>query len=1794
MSMISPITLLGGSVVSSSHERIPLFALAQTATARGLKRDRTRMRIEYMLSRLVIGMTLYGAKVYEAGISAILGECDSLWNEESTSAPGAQAYIQEQSPPPSRASSHPAPGISPVVPEHPPASDDGLSDGGSNEDAEFENSRALVRDTKVTPKEWERMLKETTDETTYLHRRLLSAIRQTLVDDMKGVNLLGDGSAMVDGVLRDAYSQVQNNSGKPYRLKPIKLASWSRIPVGAPLEPSSKRMADNDGDDNSRPSKHIRTGEESSKATSRRRKAGHKKHKSAKMVVDDDASSNGEEEGGGEEVVDEERRADVERPAESQGDADVHEEEIVANVGGSTGNGRHTLASAALVESNETGSQASASLPVPNVYGQATDLEWRSWAIPKRVLARRIKALMRDTSYQTAPYATVQVYLIDQWENLKILEQCSTFRSGHILIKRHGRDLEAFDGRVRCGMREAFDTEAPISANETEVGENLFKQVRGNYRDFARATEVDEKSWNEALKKYREDMKKWEKDRAEYEDKLAAYNASMKEGRTSAKPWKRPSKPAKLRAEPKIDELSHLRPLNFLDMPLSGDVFERPLDDSSKFFARQSFVRDSKLYVFSTPCPPEQFGKSWLLASIRSAWSDWHIDTAGMATALHVIDGRKLIFIPRDFRLFPAGWQEERDGRLACDAVLLERGDTFLMKPGTSHFVVTLVHSTVIGAHFYSLSSMKEMLVGLLRVHYLGRTSTNVLHNTSPIMLAKCLASLAERCGSGTPPDAEGRVGLGKPKVALKGATNEDLAYLLIINAHIDQLQPECCPDDTDAWQKTREFALDYPLIRGALRCVVDRMEEAASDALMSAEDEFFRIVKDFEVRLAKEVGNSWANDGRSIKHPTADTSTADAPQLLPGPRFGFSYTCFWQPAQAEVLKRPSAAEPVLRSRGSASHLGGVLCTAEPMPLSWGGAGTLRPSASHLGGALCAAEPMSLSWGGAGTPRPSAIQPGGVLRTAEPMPLSWGGADTPRSSARHLGGVLHTAEPMSLSWGSTGAPRPYASQLEGMLCTAEPVPLSQGGIAAPWPSVEMAAGTSIKSKAAGAGQRDESSTSPQASVIKPACQSEGALRLGLQASLRAPGLPGEQLIPQGLEELAEVPSPSIASKRKNRPRGRASREKHVKRHSLAQHSPSPGSQPTFNTPASPKPEGHYRGSIGAPLGDPVLSAQEYVVDLDVHHLQGTGPGWIGLGDSTGPEVTSLDGSEIKRLVEHEGWRYIPNDPRRAQVLLDRGRRVFAVKARTPNNWDRTVTGVEKAMDEFSSAINLGNKDLFNHRRGEFPSFVFGDAAHGGGRSQPATVKVKDSRVEALQKFQNDASVEHYLGFVSSTFKTWFPLISELYEREKRCTASHNSITASALLKSQFSSMALNLGGEVATCWHRDAKNLSFGLCCVGVFGCFDWRNSGQLMFKEAKVIIELRPGDVVLFPSAALTHRNAPIANDSSRRSVVLFTAGANFQHIAQGHKTAGCPHSQGRRALSQLSLEPFVEDAQLALQHEPLSRHHITYEEFSLWTTFMWLEFRLGTFQPASLAAFSIYTALRTTAIQEAPPVIRDYLVHALALRFASAYYKGLLLHLQAYLILIIAKPRKLRQLAGAAAQQPESRIGNQEKLHSAPLAYQRTTRSRGQLPSPEYLEEHATALEGSRATAIEEVALQQGEGFQTNLQGCSEPQPSLCNHSDSQIEDFRQDSATFYDDGGGQRDDERTSEDEVKDQDEAEKDSGENSSKDSSSSEDGCGSDDGGGSDGGSGSYHKGKGAEEAYSTDNSDWEAVQNKGR
>ena len=106
---------------------------------------------------------------------------------------------------------------------------------------------------------------------------------------------------------------------------------------------------------------------------------------------------------------------------------------------------------------------------------------------------------------------------------------------------------------------------------------------------------------------------------------------------------------------------------------------------------------------------------------------------------------------------------------------------------------------------------------------------------------------------------------------ALEGIQTEDLSYLVIIAAHIDQLQPECEPDDRKPWQKSSAFKKDAGLISKALALIVANFQGPASDILLEKEDEFFKTVEAFESRLGKEVGDSWPNDGRRITVKCAD-----------------------------------------------------------------------------------------------------------------------------------------------------------------------------------------------------------------------------------------------------------------------------------------------------------------------------------------------------------------------------------------------------------------------------------------------------------------------------------------------------------------------------------------------------------------------------------------------------------------------------------------------------------------------------------------------------------------------------------------------------------------------------------------------------------------------------------------------------------------------------------------------------------------------------------------------------------
>lgn len=83
--------------------------------------------------------------------------------------------------------------------------------------------------------------------------------------------------------------------------------------------------------------------------------------------------------------------------------------------------------------------------------------------------------------------------------------------------------------------------------------------------------------------------------------------------------------------------------------------------------------------------------------------------------------------------------------------------------------------------------------------------------------------------------------------------------------------------------------------------------------------------------------------------------------------------------------------------------------------------------------------------------------------------------------------------------------------------------------------------------------------------------------------------------------------------------------------------------------------------------------------------------------------------------------------------------------------------------------------------------------------------------------------------------------------------------------------------------HRDYGNISYGLCAVAVFGQFDHAAGGHLVFDDLKLIVEMRHGDVVLFPSALFLHWNTPIAENEERRSIVWWTCGQTIRYQDMG-----------------------------------------------------------------------------------------------------------------------------------------------------------------------------------------------------------------------------------------------------------------------------------------------------------------------
>ncbi|KXN83552.1 hypothetical protein AN958_01230 [Leucoagaricus sp. SymC.cos] len=187
------------------------------------------------------------------------------------------------------------------------------------------------------------------------------------------------------------------------------------------------------------------------------------------------------------------------------------------------------------------------------------------------------------------------------------------------------------------------------------------------------------------------------------------------------------------------DKTGSGRILNAISIPnlnLPGHNGENVLASSWYAWRTSSglpFLPRTEQYPFST--------LEWCLASTAGAWTDFHIDSNGLATRVRVISGAKLWIIaePRphasfkkcDFQCYIECW----DGSSLNLAdfilipILLHPGITLIMKPLTLHAVVTTSHCVALGDQFYHNDTLHDSIYGYYHTFISSKTLTNVDHS---------------------------------------------------------------------------------------------------------------------------------------------------------------------------------------------------------------------------------------------------------------------------------------------------------------------------------------------------------------------------------------------------------------------------------------------------------------------------------------------------------------------------------------------------------------------------------------------------------------------------------------------------------------------------------------------------------------------------------------------------------------------------------------------------------------------------------------------------------------------------------------------------------------------------------------------------------------------------------------------------------------------------------------------------------------------------------------------------------
>ncbi|KAL5536873.1 hypothetical protein ACEPAF_696 [Sanghuangporus sanghuang] len=262
------------------------------------------------------------------------------------------------------------------------------------------------------------------------------------------------------------------------------------------------------------------------------------------------------------------------------------------------------------------------------------------------------------------------------------------------------------------------------------------------------------------------------------------------------------------------DNLHKRRCCNMLDIPLLHNCLPLEFDDFSKYAHS-----NPAFWMPKTMLGLDGLASQWALAGHTSAYSRVHIDAAGFASHVYLLEGTKAWWIARD-----NGCHLDDNGfnisEMAFDCVYLSEGDELYLPPNTPHAVLTLEDSFALGGHFYCSKTLDRSLQALVDEHFFGTVITNAQHTRAPLVLMKALAELV----------------VGNESHINRTYPIEELADLAILVNHLLYLAPEIPVESPEpSWQETEEFDLNMVYIQVVMLELADRLRtnENFKDLLM-------------------------------------------------------------------------------------------------------------------------------------------------------------------------------------------------------------------------------------------------------------------------------------------------------------------------------------------------------------------------------------------------------------------------------------------------------------------------------------------------------------------------------------------------------------------------------------------------------------------------------------------------------------------------------------------------------------------------------------------------------------------------------------------------------------------------------------------------------------------------------------------------------------------------------------------------------------------------------------------------